>query len=99
MFFLFLDDTDEAYEADVALPTFEDDKCPTDSGLELCVKVAFPNGMEDRLLLARDSPDSKVYEGVLMGEDDASVVLIDAPEDGERIVSFSTFFSGVLKDI
>ena len=91
MFFLFLDDSDEAYEVDVALPTFEDDKCPTDSGLELCVKVAFPNGIEDRLLLARDSPDSKVYEGVLMGEDDASVVLIDAPEDGERIVSFSTF--------
>ena len=34
-----------------------------------------------------------------MGEDDADVVLIDAPEDGERIVSLSTFFRGVLKEL
>ena len=94
MFFLFLDDTDEAYEADVALPTFEDDKCPTDSGLELCVKVAFPNGIKDMLLLTRNSPTSTVYEGVLKNEDDAFVVLIDAPEDSERIVSLSTHFRG-----
>ena len=89
-------DEDEAYEAYGALPTFEDNECPPDSGLDLCVKVAFPNGMEDMLLLARDSPNSTVYEGVLMGEDDASVVLIDAPEDGERIVSLSTLFGGGL---
>ena len=95
MFFLCLHDTDEAYDA---LPTFEDDECPPDSGLELCVKVVFPNGKEDMLLLARDSPNSTVYEGVLMGEDDASVVLIDAPEDGERIVSLSKLFVGVSKE-
>merc|ERR1712018_410070 len=70
--------------------TFEDDECPPDSGLDLCVKVVFPNGKEDMLLLARDSPNSTVYEGVLMGEDDASVVLIDAPEDGERIINFDS---------
>ena len=98
MFFLCLDDTDEADEADDVLPTFEDDKCPPDFGLDLCVKVAFPNGMEDMLMLARDSPNSTVYEGVLKGEVDASVVLIDAPEDGERIVSLSTLLRGVLKD-
>ena len=87
------------FQADDALPTFEDDVCPPDSGLDLCVKVTFPNGMEDMLLLARDSPNSTVYEGILMGEADASVVLIDAPEDGERIVSLSTPFWGSLKRI
>merc|ERR1711981_311100 len=83
-------DEDEADEADDALPTFEDDECPPDSGSDLCVKVAFPNGMEDMLLLARDSPNSTIYDGVLMGEDDAYVVLIDEPEDGERIISFDS---------
>ena len=73
---------------------FEDDECPPEFGLDLCIKVVFPNGMEDTLLLARDSPNSTVYEGVLMGEADASVVLIDAPEDGERIVSLSTLSRG-----
>ena len=92
-------DEDEAYEAYGALPTFEDDECPPDSGLDLCVKVTFPNGMEDMLLLARDSPNSTVYEGVLMGEEDASVVLIDAPEDDERIVSLSTLLGGVLNTV
>ena len=77
---------------------FEDDECPPEFDLDLCIKVVFPNGMEDTLLLARDSPNSTVYEGVLMGEADASVVLIDAPEDGERIVSLSTPFGVVLKD-
>ena len=91
-------DEDEADEPYDALPMFEDDECPPDSGLDLCVKVTFPNGMDDMLLLARDSPNSTVYEGVLMGEEDASVVLIDAPEDGERIVSLSTLFGGGLKD-
>ena len=90
-------DDDEAEEADDGLPTFEDSDCPSDFGSDLCVKVAFPNGMEDTLLLARDSPNSTVYEGILMGEDDASVVLIDAPEDGERIVSLSSTFGGGLK--
>ena len=85
-------DEDEADEADEALPTFEDHKCPPDSGLDLCVKVAFPNGMSDMLLLARNSPTSTVYEGVLKNEDDAFVVLIDAPEDSERIVSLLTLF-------
>ena len=69
---------------------FEDDECPPDSLWTLCVKVAFPNGMMDMLLLARNSPTSTVYEGVLKNEDDAFVVLIDAPEDSERIVSLST---------
>ena len=82
------------FQADDALPTFEDDVCPPDSGLDLCVKVAFPNGMMDMLLLARNSPTSTVYEGVLKNEDDAFVVLIDAPEDSERIVSLSTPFRG-----
>ena len=83
------------FQADDALPTFEDDVCPPDSGLDLCVKVTFPNGMEDMLLLARDSPNSTVYEGFLAAEDDAYVVLIDAPEDDERIVSLSTLFRGI----
>ena len=100
----FEDDADEANEDEAdepydALPMFEDDECPPDSGLDLCVKVTFPNGMEDMLLLARDSPNSTVYEGVLMGEEDASVVLIDAPEDDERIVSLLTILGGVLKDL
>ena len=86
------EDEDEEDEADDALPTFEDDECPPDLGLDLCVKVVFPNGMEDMLFLARESPNSTVYEGVLVGEDDTSVVLIDVPEDGERIVSLSTPF-------
>ena len=89
-------DEDEADEPYDALPMFEDDECPPDSGLDLCVKVTFPNGMDDMLLLARDSPNSTVYEGVLMGEEDASVVLIDAPEDDERIVSLLTILGGVL---
>ena len=89
------DDADEDEdEADDALPTFEDEECPPDLGLDLCVKVVFPNGMEDMLLLARDSPNSTVYDGFLAGEDDADVVLIDAPEDDERIVSLSTLFRG-----
>ena len=82
------------FQADDALPTFEDDVCPPDSGLDLCVKVAFSNGMMDMLLLARNSPTSTVYEGVLKNEDDAFVVLIDAPEDSERIVSLSTLSRG-----
>ena len=89
----FEDDEDED-EADDALPTFQDDECPPDLGLDLCVKVIFPNGMEDMLLLARDSPNSTVYEGFLAAEDDAYVVLIDAPEDDERIVSLSTLLRG-----
>ena len=92
-------DEDEEDEADDALPTFEDEECPPDLGLDLCVKVVFPNGMEDMLLLARDSPNSTVYDGFLAGEDDAYVVLIDEPEDGERIVSLSTLFRGVLKEL
>ena len=95
----FEDDADEANEDEAdepydALPMFEDDECPPDSGLDLCVKVAFPNGMKDMLLLTRNSPTSTVYEGVLKDEDDAFVVLIDAPEDSERIVSLSTRFRG-----
>jgi len=91
----FEDDADEANEDEAdepydALPMFEDDECPPEFGLDLCIKVVFPNGMEDTLLLARDSPNSTVYEGVLMGEADASVVLIDAPEDGERIINFDS---------
>jgi len=91
----FEDDADEANEDEAdepydALPMFEDDECPPEFGLDLCIKVVFPNGMEDTLLLARDSPNSTVYEGVLMNEDDASVVLIDAPEDGERIINFDS---------
>merc|ERR1719458_1724062 len=81
---------DRQDETDDALPMFEDDECPPEFGLDLCIKVVFPNGMEDTLLLARDSPNSTVYEGVLMGEADASVVLIDAPEDGERIINFDS---------
>ena len=81
------EDEEDEDEADDGLPTFEDDECPPDLGLDLCVKVVFPNGMEDMLLLARDSPNSTVYEGFLAAEDDAYVVLIDAPEDDERIVS------------
>ena len=92
------EDEEDEDEADDALPTFEDEECPPDLGLDLCVKVVFPNGMEDMLLLARDSPNSTVYEGIVMGEEDVSVVLIDAPEDGERIVSLSTPFWGVLKN-
>ena len=88
------EDEEDEDEADDALPTFEDEECPPDLGLDLCVKVVFPNGMEDMLLLARDSPNSTVYEGIVMGEEDVSVVLIDAPEDGERIVSLSTPFRG-----
>jgi len=91
----FEDDADEANEDEAdepydALPMFEDDECPPEFGLDLCIKVVFPNGMEDTLLLARDSPNSTVYEGILMGEADASVVLIDAPEDGERIINFDS---------
>ena len=74
------------------LPTFEDNECPPDSGMDLCVKVTFGNGVTDILLLTRDSPNSTVYEGVLKDEVDASVVLIDAPEDSERIVSLITLF-------
>ena len=85
-------DEDEEDKEDDALPTFEDDECPPDLGLDLCVKVVFPNGMEDMLLLAKDSPNSTVYDGFLAGEDDAYVVLIDDPEDEERIVSLSTLF-------
>ena len=88
------EDEEDEDEADDALPTFEDEECPPDLGLDLCVKVVFPNGMEDMLLLARDSPNSTVYDEFLAGEDDADVVLIDAPEDNERIVSFSTIFGG-----
>ena len=88
------EDEEDEDEADDALPTFQDDECPPDLGLDLCVKVIFPNGMEDMLLLARDSPNSTVYDGFLAGEDDAYVVLIDAPEDDERIVSLSTLFRG-----
>ena len=89
------EDEDELDEPNDALPTFVDDECPPDLGLDLCVQVVFPNGMEDMLLLARDSPNSTVYEGFLAGEDDAYVVLIDSPEDDERIVSLSTLFRGV----
>ena len=89
------EDEEDEDEADDALPTFEDEECPPDLGLDLCVKVVFPNGMEDMLLLARDSPNSTVYEGFLAAEDDAYVVLIDAPEDDERIVSLSTLFRGI----
>ena len=89
------EDEEDEDEADDALPAFEDDECPPDLGLDLCVKVVFPNGMEDMLLLARDSPNSTVYDGFLAGEDDAYVVLIDAPEDDERIVSLSTLFRGI----
>ena len=88
------EDEEDEDEADDALPTFQDDECPPDLGLDLCVKVVFPNGMEDMLLLTRDSPNSTVYDGFLAGEDDAYVVLIDAPEDDERIVSLSTLFRG-----
>ena len=88
------EDEEDEDEADDALPTFEDDECPPDLGLDLCIKVVFPNGMEDMLLLARDSPNSTVYDGFLVGEDDVDVVLIDAPEDDERIVSLSTLFRG-----
>ena len=88
------EDEEDEDEADDALPTFEDEECPPDLGLDLCVKVVFPNGMEDMLLLARDSPNSTVYDGFLAGEDDVDVVLIDAPEDDERIVSLSTLFRG-----
>ena len=88
------EDEEDEDEADDALPTFEDEECPPDLGLDLCVKVVFPNGMEDMLLLAKDSPNSTVYDGFLAGEDDADVVLIDAPEDDERIVSLSTLFRG-----
>ena len=93
------EDEEDEDEADDALPTFQDDECPPDLGLDLCVKVVFPNGMEDMLLLARDSPNSTIYDGALMGEDDAYVVLIDEPEDGERIVSLSTLFRGVLNEL
>merc|ERR1712110_2716 len=72
------EDEEDEDEADDTLPTFEDEECPPDLGLDLCVKVVFPNGMEDMLLLARDSPNSTAYDGFLAGEDDVDVVLIDA---------------------
>ena len=69
---------------DDEMPSFEEQPC---SLFDMCIKVTFPNGVVDNLLLTRDSPTSSIYEGTLEGDEEVTVVLIDTPSTGKRLVS------------
>ena len=66
------------------MPTFEQKTCMTTIKADVCIKVAFSNGITDFMSLK--SSGFSIYEGSLEGDRDVGVVMIDCPEDRKRLV-------------
>ena len=67
------------------MPKFEESPCIDDAG-DICIKVSFPNGVMDILILTQ-LPKTSIYEGFLQGDKEVGVVMIDAPRAKTRMVS------------
>ena len=63
------------------MPKFQVISCPKDIDVSRCLEVTFSNGIVDRLILKSLSKKSSVFEGYLANETDASVVMIENPEE------------------
>ena len=72
---------------DDQMPYFEDVSCTHEFLASLCIKVTFPNGIQDELVLTRMGETSSIYEGFLNEDVDVRVVMIDTPATKSRLVS------------
>ena len=73
---------------DHAMPTFEETDCSSDfSAADMCIKVYFPNGNDDVMILTRMHEESTMYDGFLHQDEDVSVIVIDTPQTHQRLVN------------
>ena len=69
------------------MPTFEETDCPSDfSAADMCIKVYFPNGNDDVMILTRMHEESTMYDGFLQQDEDVSIIVIDTPQTHHRLV-------------
>jgi len=74
---------------DHAMPTFEETDCSSDfSAADMCIKVYFPNGNDDVMILTRMHEESTMYDGFLHQDEDVSVIVIDTPQTHQRLINF-----------
>jgi len=74
---------------DHAMPTFEETDCSSDfSAADMCIKVYFPNGNDDVMILTRMHEESTMYDGFLQQDEDVSIIVIDTPQTHHRLINF-----------
>ena len=70
------------------MPTFEETDCPSDfSAADMCIKVSFPNGIDDVMIMTRMHEESTMYDGFLHQDEDVSVIVIDTLHTHHRLVN------------
>ena len=74
------------------MPTFQETDCPVDlpasnDPADMCIKVSFPNGNNDVMILTRMHESPTMYDGFLQQDEDVSVIVIDTPHTHHRLVS------------
>jgi len=79
--------------ADDPMPIFEDVTCEHELLANLCIKVTFPDKIEDVLVLTRMGADATLYEGFLQEDNDVTVVLITS-QDNTRLIQFNSDHAG-----
>jgi len=79
--------------ADDPMPIFEDATCEHELLANLCIKVTFPDKIEDVLVLTGMGADATIYEGYLKEDNDVTVVLI-ANQDNTRLIQFNSDHAG-----
>ena len=67
-----IDDVDEAVDLPAA---------------DMCIKVSFPNGNDDVMILTRMHEESTMYDGFLQQDEDVSIIVIDTPQTHHRLVN------------
>merc|ERR1711923_605831 len=56
---------------DHPMPTFQETDCPSNlSAADMCIKVSFPNGNDDVMILTRMHEESTMYDGFLQHDED-----------------------------
>ena len=84
-FLLFIHST--LFISDGPMPEFMEEPCTHVLLADMCIKVTFPNQLEDVLVLTRMGETSSIYEGFLKEDNDVRVVMIDTPTTRSRLVS------------
>jgi len=75
------------------MPTFQETDCPVDlpasnDPADMCIKVSFPNGNNDVMILTRMHESPTMYDGFLQQDEEVSVIVIDTPHTHHRLVNF-----------
>ena len=67
------------------MPNFEDVACTHQLLADICIKVSFPNGLVDILILTKIGT-KPIFEGFLLKDSDVRAVMIDTPSENTRLV-------------